>query len=109
VKKVKLLKCNAGIIVDGVPYGFERMVNSALSGDVGTVSNALEKNWAESALELMNNDLRPQLSQLQEQFAQTEHLFLSNDDLKLANKYLSQCEKKFNEVAVKVHNAKGLL
>ena len=109
VKKVKLLKCNAGIIVDGVPYGFEGMVNSALSGEVGTVSDALVKNWAESALELMNNDLRPQLSQLQEQFVKTEHLFLSNDDLKLANKYLSQCEKRFNEVAVKVHNAKGLL
>ena len=96
-------------LVDGMPYGFEGMVNSALSGDVGTVSNALVKNWAESALELMNNDLRPQISQLQEQFAKTEHLFLSDDDKKLANKYLSQCEKRFNEVAVKVHNAKGLL
>ena len=85
------------------------MVNSALSGEVGTVSGALVKNWAESALELMNNDLRPQLSQLQVQFAKTEHLFLSDDDKKLANKYLSQCEKRLNEEAVKVHNAKGLL
>jgi len=109
VKKVKLLKCNAGIIVDGVPYGLEGMLSSVLSGEGGTGSNAFVKNWADSALELLNNDLRPQLSQLQVQFAKTEHLFLSDDDKKLANKYLSQCEKRLNEVAVKVHNAKGLL
>ncbi len=109
VKKVKLLKCNAGIIVDGVPYGLEGMLSSVLSGEGGTGSNAFVKNWADSALELLNNDLRPQLSQLQEQFAKTEHLFLSDDDKKLAQKYLSQCEKRLNEVAVKVHNAKGLL
>lgn len=109
VKKVKLLKCNAGIIVDGVPYGLEGMLSSVLSGEGGTGSNAFVKNWADSALELLNIDLRPQLSQLQVQFAKTEHLFLSDDDKKLANKYLSQCEKRLNEVAVKVHNAKGLL
>ena len=109
MKKVKLLKCNAGIIVDGVPYGLEGMLSSVLSGEGGTGSNAFVKNWADSALELLNNDLRPQLSQLQEQFAKTEHLFLSDDDKKLAQKYLSQCEKRLNEVAVKVHNAKGLL
>ena len=109
VKKVKLLKCNAGIIVDGVPYGLEGMLSSVLSGEGGTGSNAFVKNWADSALELLNNDLRPQLSQLQEQFAKTEHLFLSDDDKKLAKKYLLQCEKRLNEVAVKVHNAKGLL
>ena len=109
VKKVKLLKCNAGIIVDGVPYGLEGMLSSVLSREGGTGNNVFVKNWADSALELLNNDLRPQLSQLQDQFAKTEHLFLSDDDKKLANKYLSQCEKRLNEVAVKVHNAKGLL
>ena len=109
VKKVKLLKCNAGIIVDGVPYGLEGMLSSVLSGVGATGNNAFVKNWADSALELLNNDLRPQLSQLQEQFAKTEHLFLSDDDKKLAKKYLLQCEKRLNEVAVKVHNAKGLL
>ena len=109
VKKVKLLKCNGGIIVDGTPYGFEGMVNSILNGGGATGDGIKAHNWAETAIEIMNNEIHPQLTQLQEKYARTTHLFLSNDDLKLVNKYLSQCEKRFNEVAVKVHNAKGLL
>lgn len=109
VKKVKLLKCNGGIIVDGTPYAFEGMVSSILNGLGVTGGGIKAHNWAESAIVIMNNETHPQLTQLQEKFARTTHLFLSNDDLKLVNKYLSQCEKRFNEVAVKVHNAKGLL
>ena len=103
------MKCNGGIIVDGTPYGFEGMLNSILNGGGATGDGIKAHNWAESAIEIMNNEIHPLLTQLQERFARTSHLFLSNDDLKLVNKYLSQCEKRFNEVAVKVHNAKTLL
>ena len=85
------------------------MVNSILNGGGVTGDGIKAHNWVETAIEIMNNEIHPQLTQLQEKFACTTHLFLSNDDLKLVNKYLSQCEKRFNEVAVKVHNAKGLL
>ena len=109
VKKVKLLKCNGGIIIDGTPYGFEGMLSSLFSGEGDQENCTSTTNWADSAMEILNNEIRPQLTRLQEQFTQTKHLFLSGDDLKLVNKYLSQCEKRYNEVTVKVQNAKGLL
>ena len=82
---------------------------SILNGGGATGDGIKAHNWAETAIEIMNNEIHPQLTQLQEKYARTTHLFLYNDDLKLVNKYLSQCEKRFNEVAVKVHNAKTLL
>lgn len=105
VKKVKLLKCKGGIIIDGTPYGFEGMLSFNRNGQ--PASNSI--SWSEAAIMKLNGVLKPQLQQLQELFSQSKHLFLSSDDLKLANKYLAKCEKRFNEVAIKVHNAKTLI
>lgn len=105
VKKVKLLKCNGGVIIDGTPYGFEGMLS--FNRNEQPESNSI--SWSEAVIQRMNNVLKPQLQQLQEQFAQSKHLFLSSDDLKLTQKYLKKCEKRFNEVIIKVDNAKTLI
>ena len=105
VKKVKFFKCNGGVIIDGTPYGFEGMLS--FNRNEQPESNSI--SWSEAAIQRMNNVLKPQLQQLQEQFAQSKHLFLSSDDLKLAQKYLKKCEKRFNEVTIKVDNAKTLI
>lgn len=57
----------------------------------------------------IDNDIRKQLSQLQELFAKSKNTFLSDDDVKVTKKYLTQCDKHIEEVYVKAQNAQKLL
>ena len=105
---VKLSRCNGGIMVDGTAYAFER--KSYVKGpDLFEGDVALPVNVADTALEVLSNDLRPQFEHLQELFSRTKHLFLSENDLKIVKKYLSACERRLKELEVKATNAKPLL
>lgn len=113
VKKIKLMKCNGGIIIDNMPYAFERMPLSmslsASSQGLFSDDSFQETSVADSALTSLQNEIMPGLNKLQNLFAESKHLFLSDDDRKLAKKYLDGCDKRTKELEVKIKNAQQLL
>lgn len=108
VMKVKLRKCQGGIIINGTVYAFER--KSALEGvDLFNSTESMQPNVPTITLNIIEKELRPQLSALKEMFTESKHLFLSDDDLNIVKKYLAVCEKRLNELEVKATNANHLM
>lgn len=108
VVKVKVMKCHGGIIINGTAYAFER--KSALEGaSLFSSMELVQPNVAAIALNIIEKDIRPKLTALQDMFTRSKHLFLSNDDLNVVKKYLANCEKRLNELEVKATNAKQLI
>lgn len=106
--KVKLTKCQGGIIINGTAYAFERKTNQ---DGLGLFDNPgiIPANVATVTLNIIQNDLRPKLSQLQEIFSKTKHLFLSDNDLTIVKKCMVNCDKRLNELQVKATNAESLI
>ena len=110
VKKVKLRKCNGGIIIDGIPYGFEKRTLPSRMGITSLGNETIEEtNVADKIVKTIDNNVRPQFIKLKELFVSSDNFFLSDDDIKLAKKYLTQCEKKINATYVKAQNASKIL
>jgi MoxR-like ATPase len=116
VRRVKLQKCNGGIIIDNTPYAFERRMPlsmASLASDSGqglfTDEIFAEPSVADTALSTLQENIAPALTNLQTLFAQSMHLFLSDDDKKIVKKYLVQCEKRMKEMEVKIKNTQQLL
>ena len=110
VRKVNLNKCLGGIIIDGVPYGFKTQQGpiSSTNGEMGKDIFAIS-NVASTIMEMISRQIRPQFADLQDLFTKSKNIFLSDDDIKLSKKYLSICDKRINEVSMKVQNAQKLL
>ena len=110
VRKVKLLKCNGGVIIDGIPFAFEKSQHS-VSFNVDLFDDEIypKKNVAERIAETISTEIRNQLSDIQNLFAKSRNIFLSDNDIKLAKKYISECDKRINEVLVKAQNTQELL
>ena len=106
--KVKLTKCQGGIIINGTAYAFERKTNQDGLGLFDS-PGIVPANVATVTLNIIQNDLRPKLTQLQEIFSKTKHLFLSDDDLTIVRKCLVNCDKRLNELQVKATNAESLI
>ena len=116
VRRIKLQKCNGGIIIDKTPYAFERMMplsmtSTSSDGVQGLFADDsfMEQSVADTALSILQKDIIPGLSRLQTLFAGSKHLFLSDDDRKIAKKYLDGCDKRIKELEVKIKNAQQLL
>ena len=103
VKKVTLKKCSGGIIIDGIPYGFEKIRGG------GTSLFDSYENAATIALNTLATTVQPQMQKLKELFANAANIFLSDDDLKITKKQFSLCEKRIEEVKAKAQNAQQLL
>ena len=88
--KVKLTKCQGGIIINGTAYAFER--KSAQDG-LGLFDNPgiIPANVATVTLNIIQKDLRPKLAQL------------------VVKKYMVNCDKRLNELQVKATNAESLI
>lgn len=107
VNKVKLRKCNGGIIIDGIPYAFKRL------NPIGSTSLFNNKilpttSITDTALTTLKSKVVSDLQSIKDSFG-VENLFLSDDDKKMAKKYLTSCEKRTKEMEVKIMNAKELL
>ena len=95
VRKIKLQKCDGGIIIDKTPYVFERMMplsmtSTSSDGVQGLFADDsfMEQSVADTALSTLQKDIIPGLARLQTLFAGSKHLFLSDNDKKIAKKYL---------------------
>ena len=110
VRKVKLLKCNGGVIIDGIPFAFEKSQHSvSLNVDLFDEEVFPKKNVAERIAETISTEVKAQLLDIQDLFAKSKNIFLSDNDIKLAKKYISECDKRINEVLVKAQNTQELL
>lgn len=103
VKKVSLKKCSGGIIIDGIPYGFEK-----ISGSGTNLFDGYD-NAATIALDALASNVQPQMQKLKDLFSGATHLFLSDDDLKITKKQFALCEKRIEEIKAKAKNAQQLL
>ena len=117
VKKVKLQKCNGGIIIDNIPYAFERTMplsmssSNSLDNSQELFGNDLftEPTVADNALSILQKEIVPSFKEIQRLFADSKHLYLSDDDKKIVKKYLDQCDKRTKELEVVIKNAQQLL
>ena len=64
---------------------------------------------AERIAETISTEVKAQLLDIQDLFAKSKNIFLSDNDIKLAKKYISECDKRINEVLVKAQNTQELL
>lgn len=116
VRRVKLQKCNGGIIIDNTPYAFERrkpLSMASMTSDSGqdlfTDEIFAEPSVADTALSMLQKNITPTLTNIQTLFTESTNLFLSDDDKKIVKKYLVQCEKRMKEMEVKIKNTQQLL
>lgn len=103
--KVTLNKCQGGIIIGKMPYGFERQ--TSLDNEFDNV--APKKNIAEVVLKEISEKIYPNIDDLHNVFDKPKNMFLSDNDLKVVKKYLNECEGRIDEMRVKAQNAKQLL
>ena len=116
VRRVKLQKCNGGIIIDNTPYAFERrkpLSMASMTSDSGqdlfTDEIFAEPSVADTALSMLQKNITPTLTNIQTLFTESTNLFLLDDDKKIVKKYLVQCEKRMKEMEVKIKNTQQLL
>ena len=107
-KKIKLSRCNGGIIIDNIPYAFQTKKANA-EPTIFNMPGSPSPNNALNALNEIRNDLFKKISDLQKLFTDYRNLFLSDDDIKIIKQYLIQCEKSLKEMEVKAQNASLLL
>ena len=117
VRRVKLQKCDGGIIIDNTPYAFERTMPLSMPSS-NSLNNSQELfgngfftklTVADNALSLLQKEIVPSLEIIKKLFADSKHLFLSDDDKKIVKKYLDQCDKRTKELEVVIKNAQQLL
>lgn len=110
VKKVKLLKCKNGVVIDGTPYGFERQqATSTLADDGLGDENCKAPNTADLVIATIDNEIRPKYVKLQALFTKTKNIFLSDDDLNLMKNHLTKCGLHIEEIYAKAQNTQELL
>ena len=108
VNKVKLSKCQGGIVIDNIPYAFQTKRANA-EPTIFNLPGFPSPNIALKILNDIRNELLVKLSAQQKLFESYRNLFLSDDDIKIVKQYLSQCEKSLKEMEVKAQNASLLL
>lgn len=109
IKKIKLQKCSGGIIIDNIPYAFERAMSSSNSQELFGNDYFPEPTVADNALSFLQNEIVPGFEKIQRLFADSKHLFLSDDDKKIVKKYLDLSDKRIKELEVVIINAQQLL
>lgn len=107
VRKIRLRRCNGGVVIDGTPYGFERRMG-ALVPSLLNESAFPANNVVDVALSELKNEMIPSLQKTKDAFA-IKHLFLSDNDNKIVKMYLAYCEKRTKELEIKITNAQRLL
>ena len=104
ITKVKLQKCKAGIMVDGIPYLFKKkgrgFFNSEPNVPSSTCADILFTDCA---------SIRSEFENLKAHFSKDCNLFVSEDDIKLVGRQLTKTEKALKELEIKLQNTKLLM
>ena len=104
ITKVKLQKCKAGIMVDGIPYLFKKKGRGFFNSEPNVPSSTCaDILFAECT------SIRSEFENLKAQFVKDCNLFVSDDDIKLISKQLSKTDKALKDLEIKVQNTKLLM
>lgn len=104
VEKIQLQKCQGGIVMNGIPYGFKRKL--------GVVRTASDLFGGDSVYQSLQNDydgICRRWDILTKSLEDTGNLFVSADDRKLVGRQVKKVAKQLEELNVKLINAKQLL
>lgn len=108
VEKIQLRKCQGGIVMNGIPYGFKRKL-----GVVRTASDLFGGDYTgDSVYQSLQNDydgICRRWNILTKSLEDTGNLFVSADDKKLVGRQVKKVAKQLEELNVKLINAKQLL
>ena len=108
VEKIQLRKCQGGIVMNGIPYGFKRKL-----GVVRTASDLFGGDYTgDSVYQSLQNDydgICRRWDILTKSLEDTGNLFVSADDRKLVGRQVKKVAKQLEELNVKLINAKQLL
>ena len=104
ITKVKLQRCKAGIMVDGIPYLFRKKGRGAFISE----SNVPSSTCADIIF-IECASIRDDFEQLKTKFGKDCNLFVSDDDIKLISKQLDKIEKALKNLEIKVQNTKLLM
>jgi MoxR-like ATPase len=104
IQKIRLRKCQGGVLMNGIPYMFKRRddIKVELLSSIDTERNA--------ALSIIEHDycaLEQKYQRLKDSLKE-DNLFVSDDDKKLINKYLKSVEKALEILHLKINNSKML-
>lgn len=102
IKKVKLQKCNGGVIMDNIPYAFKRKATS---------TNRIQGSALLDIDEVYNdcNLVKKDCAQLKTLFTDSTNLFIGADDKTLMKRQFTKAEKDIVELELKIHNTKLLM
>lgn len=104
IERIKIRKCQGGIIVNGIPYGFQRSVccmENSLFGNLGQFSfQAFLDEYA---------DLRGKYDVMLKLTEKNANLFVSDDDYKRVTLRIRKTGRLLDELYVKLNNSKSLL
>ena len=105
--KVSLNKCDGGIIIDKMPYGFEKQMS--METELLEEKSKSSNNIAATILEELNTKIYPEVDALHDLFSKADNMFVSEYDIKVAKTYLINCENHIDEMRIKAQNANKLL
>lgn len=110
VEKILLRKCKGGVLINGIPYVFQRR-----SG-WNSISNSdkqfdIQPNENESFIQFQveYSKISSQFKTLSDRISNCNNLFVADDDKRLLSKQIKTIEKSLNELYIKLNNSHTLL
>lgn len=110
VEKILLRKCKGGILINGIPYVFQRTSgwNGILNSDKQFDKQSNE-NESFTQFQIVFAEISSQFKTLSDRISNCNNLFVADDDRKLLSKQIKTVEKSLNELYIKLNNSKMLL
>lgn len=103
--KLKLQKCNGGVIIDSIPYAFKRKGRISRPEQNAHIPSFISTDIIFEECESIKKDF----SVIHSLFVNCTNMFVSPDDKKLIMRQLSKTEKEIGELEIKIQNTKLLI
>lgn len=103
--RLKLQKCNGGIIIDNIPYAFQKKSWGNNNGQKAHSPSFISAEMLFEECESIKNDFLA----MRTLFSNSSNIFVSADDKKLMMNQLTKTEKEIGELELKIQNTKLLI
>lgn len=111
VEKVRLSKCNGGVIIDGKPFSFE--LKNKAADTVAATGTSLESMPVYQRVEAMKTTFRSAVDRWKESveaiWRKSPNIFLSRHDMTLVDKALKEADRLIMTTEVKLKNLDSML
>lgn len=106
VEKILLRKCNGGVLINGIPYVFQRRSGSNSDKRFDKQPN---ENESFMQFQVEFSKISSLFKTLFDRISNCNNLFVADDDKKLISKQIKTVEKSLNELHIKLNNSQMLL